>query len=36
MVFIEVTPKQALTIGSCSSEIQVVLGDSRVTTGKPD
>ena len=36
MVFDEVTPKQALTVGTRSSEIQVALGDSRVTTGKQD
>jgi len=36
MVFVEVTLKQALTVGTRSSEILVALGDFRVTTGKPD
>jgi hypothetical protein len=35
-VFIEVTSKQALTVGTCSSEILVALWDFRVTTGKQD
>jgi len=33
MAFVEVTPKQALTIGSRSSEILVALGDFRVRPG---